>query len=196
MAEGISISKEVYRVDNNTYRTHVNREKLFRKGIGLNPALITLLAEGGLNFFRYLKNLGMSKETNMIVLSSKHHFYYDENDLRNVRILVSLKRLNLIKHLEAFLNSLVRILPPETNFIGYFSDSDHADGNATSRLSRLYHKFNSLLNTRCDYAMNKGGVTELLRRSGFEVINMKRMNGLIYFTSLNIHKPADLEVQL
>ena len=82
---------------------------------------ISVVAEGGVNFFRYLKNLGLSGEPNLIILSSRNHYHCDENDLKSVRTLINLKKLNLIKHLDLFLNALVRILPPETNFIGRFS---------------------------------------------------------------------------
>ena len=187
--EDISVLMETGVIDESNHRAHVDGEKISRKRIGLSPAVVALLAEGGVNFFRYLKSLGMSGETNLVVLSSKHHYYYEENDLKNVRILVNLKKLNLIKHLEAFLNSLVRILPPDTNFIGYFSDNNPVNGNVFrfSKLSRLYHRFNNILDSRTDRFMNKNEVTELLERNGFEVINMTRMNGLIYFNSLNIY---------
>lgn len=190
MMEEISVLEEAEIIDKITNRTQVNAEKISRKKIGVSPDIVAMIAEGGVNIFRYLKSLGMSGEPNLVVLSSRHHYYYDENDLKNVRILINLKKLNLIKHLEVFLNSLVRILPPGTNFIGYFSDSKLENGNRlrVRSLSQMYQRLNNFLDSKTDRFMNTKEVTELLERNGFEVVNMTKMNGLTYFNSLNSYR--------
>ena len=71
----------------------------------------------------------MSGEHNLVVLSSKDNYSCNEHELKNARIIINLKKLNLIKHLDLFLNSLVRILPPNTSFIGYFSDEKAVNGS-------------------------------------------------------------------
>jgi len=166
-------------------RTNFTVEKIPHRSTGFNPSIVTLIAEVGVNFFRYLKSLGMSRETNLIVLSPKHHYYYDEKDLKNVRVLINLKKLNLIKHLDMFLNTLVRILPPNANFIGYFSDNKNVKGNRFqfNKLMRFLNRLNNLFDSRIDHIMNKNEVTELLERNGFKTIDMKEMNGFIYFNS-------------
>lgn len=183
--EDNSVLKSVSIICNNTHGTNVDGEKISQRRTGLSPAIFTLIAEGGVNFFRYLKSLNMSRETNLTVLSSKHNYYYDGNDLKSTRILINLKKLNLIKHLDMFLNTLVRILPPDTSFIGYFSDSKtvNVNGFQFNRLSRLFDRLNNFLDSRTDHIMNKSEVTELLERNGFKVVNMTRMNGLTYFCS-------------
>jgi hypothetical protein len=90
-----------------------------------DPAIFLLIAEVGLNFFRFLKSLGMSGERNLVVLSSKYNYSCHEHELKDVRVIVNLKKLNFIKHLDLFLNSLVRTLPPDTRFVGYFSDGKY-----------------------------------------------------------------------
>ena len=156
-----------------------------------DPAIFTLIAGVGLNFFRFLKSLGISGEQNLVVLSSKDNYSCNENELKNVRILINLKKLNLIKHRDLFLNSLVRILPPDTRFIGYFSDEKAIDGNGFIHfnlwrfLNRLYNYSGSGTN----HFMNRNEVTELLEKNGFKTLNMKKMNGFTYFISQNVGMP-------
>lgn len=163
------------------------------KKTGFNQSVINLISEGGMTFYRYLSSLGMAKESNLVVLSSKHHYYYDEHDLKNVRILVNLKKLNFIKHLDMFLNTLVRILPPETNFVGYFSDSNYSGSSRSgmNRMVRFVNRINNHFATRTDYLMNREDVTELLERNGFKTVDMREINGHVYFTSMNIRQPVN-----
>ncbi len=135
-----------------------------------DPAIFTLIAGVGLNFFRFLRSLGMSGEKNLVVLSSRDHYSCDKNELKNVRILVNLRKLNLIKHLDVFLGALVRILPPDTSFVGYFSDGRPARGSGNN-------------------TMNRHEVMNLLGKNGFKTIEMKEINGLTYFISQNVGLP-------
>jgi len=73
-----------------------------------------------------------------------------------------MKKLNLIKHLDLFLNTLVRILPPDTRFIGYFSGAENVSRNE---------------------------ITALLEKNGFKTLNMKEMSGSTYFISQNVSMP-------
>jgi hypothetical protein len=160
---------------------------------GFSDSVATLISEGGVNFFRYLKRRGMSGETDLIVLSAKSHYFYDENDLKRVRVLVNLRKLNVIKHLEMFLNTLVRILPPDTSFVGYFSDNNApAQNGFFSRLSRLYGRFNNLLDGKTDRKMNTNDVRGMLERNGFEVVNMTTISGQTYFHSHCVQRPDEL----
>jgi hypothetical protein len=160
---------------------------------GFSESVATLISEVGVNFFRYLKKRGMSGETDLIVLSAKSHYFYDENDLKRVRVLVNLRKLNLIKHLDMFLNTLVRILPPDTSFVGYFSDNNApAQNGFFSRLSRLYGRFNNLLDGKTDRKMNTNDVRGMLERNGFEVVNMTTISGQTYFHSHCVQRPDEL----
>ena len=77
-----------------------------------DPALITLISEVGLNFFRFLKSMGISDESNLVVLSSKDNYSCTENELKNARIIINLKKLNVIKHLDLFLTRWFVFFPP------------------------------------------------------------------------------------
>jgi hypothetical protein len=153
-----------------------------------------MVAEAGESFFHYLKNIGLSKEPDLLVLSSKHHYYYDENELRSVRTVINLKRLNFIKYLDEFLFTLVRILPDNVNFIGCFSDSKAMNGKTSHfyQPSRLGYKLINFLDSRTDHTMDKNKVSEILRRNGFKVVDMTEMKGLTYFYSQKVAQQVEL----
>jgi hypothetical protein len=167
----------------NYHGSDINPGKTTPKSAGFNPAIVTLIAEGGANFFNYLRSLNLSKESDILVLPSNHHYYYDGNELKNVRILINLKKLNLIKHLEFFLSTLVRILPTDSSLIGCFSDSKTMKNNGYPfyHPSRLYSRLINSLDSKTDHSLNKNEVSDLLERTGFKTLDMKEMNGLTYF---------------
>jgi hypothetical protein len=157
-----------------------------------DTAIITLITGVGLNFFRFLKSLGISGERNLIVLSPRDNFSCDENELKNVRIIVNLKKLNLIKHLDLFLNSLVRILPPNTSLVGYFMDEKSVNvkilnpAKILRSLGKIFKSFGSGTN----HIMKRDEVTEILEKNGFKTLTMKEMNGFTYFISQNTGSPV------
>jgi hypothetical protein len=179
-----------YKTNGAKARTNNRSERV----IGFSESVATLISEGGLNFFRYLKKRGMSGETDLIVLSSKSHYFYDENDLKRVRVLVNLRKLNVIKHLDMFLNTLVRILPPETSFVGYFSDNNApVQNDLVSLFSRIYGRLINLMDGKTDRVMNTNDVRGLLERNGFEVMNMTTISGQTYFHSHCVQRPVELK---
>jgi hypothetical protein len=181
--ENISVLNSPAVRSNKTHGTNVSWGKKYHRRTGFDPSIVTLIAEGGINFYRYLKSLKLSKGSDILVLPSNHHYYYDEKELKSVSVLINLKKLNMIKHLDIFLGTLVRILPPNANFIGCFSDSKTLKVNGFSfyHPSRLVNRFINFLDSRTDHIMNKNDVSELLERNGFKTVDMKEMNGLTYF---------------
>lgn len=181
-------------VSNASFMNHPDRDKSTHGISGFFPAIVNMIAEDGESFFNYLKDLGLTRENNLVVLSSRHHYFYDENELKNVRTLVNLRKLNLIKYLDEFLFTLVQVLPPDTKFLGCFSDSNASLDNGGSMLhplKLLRHKINRL-DFSGEKSMNKAKVSEILESYGFKVINMTEMNGLTYFCSQNVRKSAIL----
>lgn len=190
--EPSSLSNSNNETDNPVAR-HTDREKSTHGVSGYFPAIVSMIAEDGENFFSYLKDLGLSRENDLVVLSSRHHYFYDEDELKNVKTLINLRKLNMITYLEEFLFSLVQILPPNTKFLGCFSDSKPSFKNRSVlhpvRYIRRALSFFVFGNGRM---MNKQKVSEILKAYGFQIINMKEMNGLTYFCSQNISKPAQI----
>jgi hypothetical protein len=192
--EDVSVFKNTIITRKKTNGTKAIDDKRSQRVTGFSDSVSTLISEGGVNFFRYLKKRGMSGETDLIVLSSKSHYFYDENDLKRVRVLVNLRKLNVIKHLDMFLNTLVRILPPDTSFVGYFSDNNAALQNGLgSRFSKLYGRFINLLDGKTDRTMDTNDVRGILERNGFEVVNMTTISGQTYFHSHSGQRPVELK---
>jgi len=162
----------------NSDRTILNQERAME-----NPVLCDLLAEGGENFFNYLEWHGLSNEDNLLVLSSRHHYYYDPNELQSITTLINVKKLNLIKHLDNFLQSIVHVLSPESNFIGCFSDWKTQKGIGIT--SRMYRGFINFLDAKIDADFDRKDVSKLLESHGFKVMDMTEINGLTYFRAQN-----------
>jgi hypothetical protein len=154
-----------------------------------NPVMSDLIAEGGENFFNYLEWHGLTNEDNMLVLSSRHHYYYDPNELQAVTTLINVKKLNLIKHLDTFLNSIEHVLSPESNFIGCFSDWKTQKG--TGLTSRMYKGFINFIDSKIDVDYDKKDVSKLLESHGFKVMDMTEINGLTYFRAQNLGMQAN-----
>jgi hypothetical protein len=191
--ENISAVDKSEKIRGRSQVTTMTSDMISHRKNGFSPDILTLISEGGFDFFRYIKSLGMSKENNLIVLSSKHHYYYDESDLKGVSVLVNLKRLNLIKHLDLFLNSLVRLLPPDTKFVGYFSEDKAKKKNIFhhEKLLSFISKFENFIDSRTENSMNRNEVSRILERNGFNVVNMTSMNGHTYFYSQYSRRPSD-----
>lgn len=159
-----------------------------------SPVIVNMIAETGVNFFRYLKRIGLSKEPDLLILSSKHHYSYNENDLKSVRTIISFKKLNLIKYLDTFLYALFRILPPNVNFIGCFSDNKTLKEHRFPFYQplKLINRFFNFLDSSTKNNMDKNIVSEVLERNGFKVVDMTEMHGLTYFYSQKINKSVEL----
>ena len=144
-----------------------------------NPVIDKLTAEGDDNFLVYLDRHGLANESKLLMLSSSSHYYYDFEDLRDVRTLINQKKLNQIKQLDDFLYSVHNVLSPKTNFIGCFTD--RKTHKRISLSSRLYNKFINYLDSRIEFEIDKNDISRLLETHGFKVIDMTEINGLTYF---------------
>lgn len=157
-----------------------------------NPVMENILSEGGDDFFQYLNWIGLAKEQNLMVLSSMHHYYYDHNDLKGIKTLISLKRLNQVKHLESFLHTLYRILPSKAYFIGCFRNNNHNGNRETFCKSAKF--FNGLINifdSKTERSLPKKVVEKLLEEHGFKVNDITDINGMTYFWTQNIRRGRD-----
>jgi hypothetical protein len=171
-----------------SHENHILKNKIIPGDNGINSsAIVDLITEGGINLYRYIDNLGLLKKSELLVLSSKHHYYYDAKELNHIKTIVTIKKLNHIKYLDLFLKTIVSILPPQVNFIGCFSNDRISTGNGLHYYnpSRLYTRFLNFLDAKADQIMNKNEVSKLLKRNGLVTINMTEINGLTYFCSQN-----------
>jgi hypothetical protein len=148
-----------------------------------NPVFENLLAEGGENFYHYINWLGLGKDPNLMILSSIHHYYYDFNDLRGIKTLINIKKLNEINRLDTFLSSVFRVLPPKASFIGCFKDNKIRGGIGVPfyQSSRLLNSLINLLDSKTDKFMTRKDVIKLLDSHDFALVDMTEISSLTFF---------------
>jgi len=168
-----------------------------------SEAITNLIVEGGDSFYNYVEWIGLLKDPDLVVLSSFHHYFFENEDLKNTRTIINLKQLNLIKEIDLFFHSIFKIAPNKSNFIGCFLDSkiqyefainnmlsqyqatnniDPFENGIRSRNGFLNTVYN-LLDSKTDRYLTESNVSSLLRRQGFKVMDMTKLNGLTYFHS-------------
>lgn len=174
--------------------------------IKINRIAEILAAEGNESFKHYIEWLGLSRDPKLVVLSSVHHYYYDAEEMKNVRTVVNLKELNQIRETGSFLQSMYLILPPKCYFIGCFVDNKKQNGFSFRKRSLNYNKrqkpedvnngiasripflnmiFN-ILDLKTNKFLSRKTVTQLLQNYGFKVIDMTELEGLTYFCAQSL----------
>lgn len=152
----------------------------------INPVLENIRSEAGTDFIQYLHFLQLEKETNLMALSSKHHYYYDFDDLKSIKTLVNLKKLNNIKSLGSFLKTVVRTLPQEAIFIGYFkNDTGNRSVFSFFQTTKLFNGLVNYFDSKTDRSLTKDDVSRLLEEHKLQVIDITDINGMTYFCSRN-----------
>lgn len=155
-----------------------------------NPVFDNLLAEGSENFYHYINWLGLSKDPNLMILSSIHHYYYDFNDLKGVKTLINLKKLNQINHIDTFLSNVFRVLPTKAKFVGCFKDNKIRSGIAVP----FYQSFKflngliNILDSKTERFMTRKDVIKLLESHDFGILDMTEISTITYFCAENLKK--------
>jgi hypothetical protein len=196
--------------NNQQIRTLVNRKGSLIN-LSENSSISEILAsEGRLDFYSYIKGLGLTRDNNLVFLSSIRHYYYDEEEMKNVQTVVNLKGLNQIKQIKDFLHSIHHILTQNSNFIGFFIDNKKVNGYKLRNNFSIHQEniindelengvvspnpFLNMLYSFMDLKTNKylsgSSVSMLLEDHGFKVLDMKEVNGLTYFHAQKV-KSAD-----
>jgi hypothetical protein len=162
-----------------------------------------LMDEGGEDFYKYADWFGLAKDPGLIVLSSLHHYFYDEEDLKNIKTVINLKELNQIKGVKSLLHSCLLNLPHIANFIGCFVDNDKISGYVLKKSSSSDHNkksfeemengiisrfpfvnmLYSIMDSKINSYMSKRSVSLLLENYGFKIIDMTDHNGVTFFYS-------------
>ncbi len=157
-----------------------------------NPVFENLLAEGGENFYHYINWLGLGKDSNLMVLSSIHHYYYDFNDLKGIKTLINLKKLNEINHIDTFLGNVFRVLPTKANFIGCFKDNKIRGGIGAPfyQSFKLLNSLINIVNSKTDKFMTRKDVIKLLEAHDFRIIDMTEISNITFFCAESRKKSA------
>jgi hypothetical protein len=171
-----------------------------------NPVLRSLTSENCENFGKYVEMVGLADDPNLVVLDSVHHYYYDAEEMMNVKTVINLKELNQIRQIKNFFHSMFRILPPNSNFIGCFVNNKKENGFVlNTNPTDSYYKRNSdaiekgivssspilnmiynMMDSRTNKYMSERSVGFLLEEHGFKVMNMTELDGLTYFCAKSL----------
>jgi hypothetical protein len=166
-----------------------------------NPVLGQLFAENSDWFVSYIEWLGLAEDPKMVVLASQHHYFYDAEEMINVKTVVNIKELNQIKNISSFLHSLSNILQSNTYLIGCFVDNKKVNSyklrkNLSEHLKKrrnediengivskypLLNMLISVMDSKINKFLTKESVRLLLNDSGFEGLDFTDLNGTTYF---------------
>jgi hypothetical protein len=164
------------------FREKVLEPEIFR----INPVLENIRAEAGADFIQYLHFLQLTKEPDLMALSATHHYFYDSNDLKSIKTLINLKKLNNVKHLESFLSIVTRILPQKANFIGYFkNDTGNRSVLSFYQTTRFFGGLGNYFDSRIDRSLTKESLSGILEVHKLKITDITDINGMTYFCSRN-----------
>jgi hypothetical protein len=160
-----------------------------------------LFAEGGVNFYNYIRRLGLESDPDIVVISSLRHFYYDAEEMIKVKTLVNLTELNKVRRIVDFLNTCYQIMPHKSYLIGCFVDNmkipryrlrnnsasnivkkdfdpiEYGIVSAVPFINRLY----SIMDSRTNTYISRSSFAFLLEDYGFKVLDMTEHDELTYF---------------
>jgi hypothetical protein len=171
-----------------------------------DEAVDNLITEGGEDFYNYVKSIGLAKDPELIVLSSRHGYYYDVHEMKNVRTVINLKELNKIKEIKSLFKSYLHFLPNSCNFVGCFvnnkkverfvlrNSSDFIENKKCSDAVELgifstypfINKLYSIMDLRTNTYMSERSVSLLLKDHGYKVMDMTEFNGRTFFHSKRV----------
>ncbi len=192
-----------------SYNSEYNDQTLkvnYQKGLlSENPRISKLFEElperARLDLFNYLTRQGLIGETGMLVIPANRHFFYDAEDMRKVKTVVSLKQLNHIREMKDFLRTIADLLPLKSNFIGCFIDNkaqsgfsdeysnapgqepDKAEAYENGIESRIpfINRMYSFIDARTNRYLTRRNVKILLEECGLQVVEMTNLHGMTYF---------------
>lgn len=167
----------------------------------LNHLFAELNAEVRQDLIRYLEELGPFNESNLLVIPSSRHFFYDAEDLKGVKTVVNLKQLNFVREIRDFLHNVSKMLPQESHFVGCFIDNRTQNGfsdkysNLPRNLSEkaeayengiesripFINRMYSFIDLKTNRYLTKKTVSNLLEECRLQLIGMTEINGLTYF---------------
>lgn len=204
--ETIGLNKETVR-DQPVVR--VSPRKLSLRDSGLIHLFNELDLEVRQSLIDYLDRMGLIKESGMLVIPSSRHYFYDAEDMKGIRTVITLRQLNYIREIRDFLRQITGLLPVKSNFIGCFvdnrvqtaaaekngtlpghlSDKNEAYENGIESRIPFINRMYSIIDFRTNRYLTRRAVSSLLKESGLELVGMTEINGLTYFHARK-NKPA------
>jgi hypothetical protein len=161
------------------------------------------------DFLSFFNQQGLDSEAGLLVIPASHHFYYDADDLKEIKTVINLKQLNHVRDIKEFLRNIASLMPYKSNFVGCFVDNraqnsfsdkssnlpswytgtDEAFENGIASRIPFINRMYSFFDARTNRYLSRQSVINLLEEHGFQIIRMTELHGLTYFYTQKI-KPA------
>jgi hypothetical protein len=193
-------SKENNIVDNQQDRKSSRQKAPVQKKPADSTVFKELAEEGHEDFYNYLDWLGLGKGHNLLILTSSHHYYFEVEDLKNIKTVVNLNKLNNIKNVNEFLAAIYSVLHHKCYFVGSFTDNKRQKGfisvkkpadrteeqdsalkAETSPLNSFLNVLYGLVDSKTNKSLSKKNVEFMLENTGFKIVDITEFNGLTYF---------------
>lgn len=159
-----------------------------------------LVKEGHENFYNYLDWLGLAKNPDLLILTSSHHYYFEVDDLKYIKTVVNLNKLNNIKRIKDFLHGIYSVLPHKCHFIGSFTDNKKQNGFLSSKItinqidgegtfsdgdmgpwSSFLNMVYGIIDAKTNRYLTEKAVKTLLEDCGLKILDITEFEGLTFF---------------
>jgi hypothetical protein len=176
-----------------------------------NPLFEKFAAESFESFYNYVVWLGLANDPDSIILPSANHFYYDAEDLKDIRTVFNLRQLNNIKQIREHLNTIYSVIPDKCFYIGFFierknqndllsfknktrdkiANNDESDKKGITSSIPFINLIYNIMDSRFNRLMTKRGVTLLLENAGLKVLDITELNGITYFCTQKVKHSSE-----
>jgi hypothetical protein len=194
------VEESTKETDNKRVRRSSHPKSSMIESTEKNQLYAELVGEGNEDFYNYLDWLGLVKVSDLLVLTSSHHYYFEVEDLKNIRTVINLKNLNNISRAKDFLHEIFSVLPDKCHFIGRFTDNkkqnifipikktlnphegEHLNGESESGRWHLFlNVLYGVIDAKTNKYMSEKSVRSLLEETGLKILDITEFNGITYF---------------
>ena len=125
------------------------------------------------HFSFYLETLNIKMNDNVLVLTS--HYYYDLNEIRNIRTLIHAKELNHVDDLPNLMSNMMKGLSKNTQVIGCFID------NKLRYKGKLGYWLSHFTELKDNNYLSRKHVIKLFIKYGLHIVDITEIGGITYF---------------
>ena len=139
-----------------------------------------------LNIHNYLNTHNLLKDKHVLFISSKHFYFYNNEEMKYVNTIVFLKKLNEIEYLYDTIRNLHSILNENTVFCGKFIDNKRINILFMfSKYTKLFDVLSDILYKKYNRPLSLNNVDYCLKKYKFKILNTTEIDGVTYFYAKN-----------
>ncbi len=146
--------------------------------LNLEEVSYDLSKEVNTNFSSYLNMMKINNK-DILVLSPINHYYYNFNELGNVKILVQTKEFNRIHNINKFLSDVSKVLSNKSTFIGCFEDNKIR--KTVTHIDKILFYLLNLSEIGDRKYLSRKFMLNLFVKYGFKVVDITEIGRYTYF---------------